>query len=384
MAAQRRARDPPQHRAPPVALVVDVGAVGLDGAHRVQPHSRVPDEAGEHGAGLAAQRAAQRHLGAQLGRHAGDPEALPGGVKMQVTVFDRDAEHRRGREDDEPCRAVVAHRSSLARGAQPRELAAQQPVLVAQRLTAGAQGAQRLGQVTQGDLVAAAAPTQPRDLGAEAVDLVLGGRTGEWGNRHREPPGWDRDRRDPRLSTRASHPQGARCAAAESTDAPRPLSGCVPRARPPGSGHGPGAEPEPARLDPTERVELLLGDLHGTPAGLSSREAARRLVHAGPNVLVRRGGRRWPRELARQFVHPLALLLWGAAVLAWAAGIVPVAIAIVARDLPQRGLRLRPGDAGRARGRGARRASCRRTPRCCATAVRRSSTRPSSCPATCW
>lgn len=32
----------------------------------------------------------------------------------------------------------------------------------------------------------------------------------------------------------------------------------------------------------------------------------------------------------RQFVHPLALLLWAAAALAWAAGIVPVAIAIVA------------------------------------------------------
>ena len=49
----------------------------------------------------------------------------------------------------------------------------------------------------------------------------------------------------------------------------------------------------------------------------------------GPNVLVRRGGRRWPRELVRQFVHPLALLLWAAAALAWAAGIVAVAVAIV-------------------------------------------------------
>ena len=49
----------------------------------------------------------------------------------------------------------------------------------------------------------------------------------------------------------------------------------------------------------------------------------------GPNLLVRRGGRRWPRELARQFVHPLALLLWVAAGLAWAAGIVAVAVAIV-------------------------------------------------------
>ncbi len=39
--------------------------------------------------------------------------------------------------------------------------------------------------------------------------------------------------------------------------------------------------------------------------------------------------RRWPRELGRQFTHPLALLLWGAAALAAAAGIVPVAIAVV-------------------------------------------------------
>jgi magnesium-transporting ATPase (P-type) len=46
-------------------------------------------------------------------------------------------------------------------------------------------------------------------------------------------------------------------------------------------------------------------------------------------MLVRRGGRRWPRELVRQFVHPLALLLWVAAGLAWVAGIVAVAVAIV-------------------------------------------------------
>ena len=89
-----------------------------------------------------------------------------------------------------------------------------------------------------------------------------------------------------------------------------------------------GAEP-PGAIDPTERIDLLLRDLRGALSGLSSREADRRLVQFGPNVLVRRGGRRWPRELARQFVHPLALLLWVAAGLAWAAGIVAVAVAIV-------------------------------------------------------
>jgi calcium-translocating P-type ATPase len=83
------------------------------------------------------------------------------------------------------------------------------------------------------------------------------------------------------------------------------------------------------RIDPEERVELLLRDLRSARSGLSSREAERRLVQFGPNLLRRRRGRRWPRELGRQFTHPLALLLWAAAGLAWGAGIVPVAAAIV-------------------------------------------------------
>jgi calcium-translocating P-type ATPase len=87
---------------------------------------------------------------------------------------------------------------------------------------------------------------------------------------------------------------------------------------------GPGA-----RLDPTERVDLLLRDLRSSRSGLTAREAQRRLVHVGPNQLRRRGGLGWPRELVRQFIHPLALLLWAAAGLAWAVGIEPVGIAIV-------------------------------------------------------
>jgi calcium-translocating P-type ATPase len=86
--------------------------------------------------------------------------------------------------------------------------------------------------------------------------------------------------------------------------------------------------PAAATPDPTEAVERLLRDLKTSGAGLSSREAQRRLVQYGPNELQRRAGRRWPRELARQFTHPLALLLVAAAGLAWIAGIVPVAIAI--------------------------------------------------------
>ena len=90
-----------------------------------------------------------------------------------------------------------------------------------------------------------------------------------------------------------------------------------------------GELPASSAVDPEEALERLLRDLRASREGLSSREAERRLLVYGPNELMRRGGRRWPRELARQLVHPLALLLWAAAALALAAGIAPVAIAIV-------------------------------------------------------
>ena len=85
----------------------------------------------------------------------------------------------------------------------------------------------------------------------------------------------------------------------------------------------------PARFDPSERIDLLARDLRTSLDGLTAREADRRLVVFGPNRLERRRGRAWPRELARQFTHPFALLLWGAAALAAIAGITPVAIAVV-------------------------------------------------------
>jgi calcium-translocating P-type ATPase len=91
-------------------------------------------------------------------------------------------------------------------------------------------------------------------------------------------------------------------------------------------------EPEPAvprAVDPTEGVDLLLRDLRTAQTGLTSREAERRLVQYGPNVLERRGKRGWPSELLHQFTHPLAILLWAAAGLAWVAGIVAIAVAIV-------------------------------------------------------
>ncbi len=102
----------------------------------------------------------------------------------------------------------------------------------------------------------------------------------------------------------------------------------------PRSGCDAAAPDQPARdlasTDPLEPLEELFRDLRAAPGGLSGREAARRLEVSGPNELVRRGGRRWPGELARQFTHPLALLLAAAAALAWANGSPSLAVAIAA------------------------------------------------------
>ncbi len=71
-------------------------------------------------------------------------------------------------------------------------------------------------------------------------------------------------------------------------------------------------------------------DLRASPLGLSQAEAQRRLIQYGPNELTRRGGRKWPGELARQLTHPLALLLlWLAAALSFAVGSYTVAIAVL-------------------------------------------------------
>ena len=86
---------------------------------------------------------------------------------------------------------------------------------------------------------------------------------------------------------------------------------------------------EPQTPDPLEPLAQLFRDLRTSTDGLSDREASRRLEVAGPNELSRRGGRRWPGELARQFTQPLAVLLALAAVLAWASGTPRLAIAIV-------------------------------------------------------
>jgi calcium-translocating P-type ATPase len=88
--------------------------------------------------------------------------------------------------------------------------------------------------------------------------------------------------------------------------------------------------PQGKGVDPEERLDLLLGHLGTRREGLSEREAARRLEQHGPNEIRRREGKSRLRELARQFTHPLALLLWAAAALAVVGGTIPLAVAIVA------------------------------------------------------
>ena len=91
----------------------------------------------------------------------------------------------------------------------------------------------------------------------------------------------------------------------------------------------PGAGSENA-VDILEPVPRLLRDLGTSTCGLSAREAARRLERYGPNTLRRAGRATWPRAIARQFTHPLALLLMVAAMLAVVAGTPSLAWAISA------------------------------------------------------
>ncbi|MET7772753.1 cation-transporting P-type ATPase [Nocardia sp. NPDC005366] len=89
------------------------------------------------------------------------------------------------------------------------------------------------------------------------------------------------------------------------------------------------SETEPTGIDPREPVSALMRDLRTTPDGLSEREAARRLELYGPNELPQRSAGRWWTALGRQFVHPLAMLLWAAAFLAFLSGAVVLGIAVV-------------------------------------------------------
>jgi magnesium-transporting ATPase (P-type) len=90
------------------------------------------------------------------------------------------------------------------------------------------------------------------------------------------------------------------------------------------------AAPEsPPAVDPEEPRDILLVHLGSSRDGLSPREAERRLSQFGPNLIERAEGASALRRLAAQFTHPLALLLWVAAALAFGTGSAPLAAAIV-------------------------------------------------------
>ena len=86
----------------------------------------------------------------------------------------------------------------------------------------------------------------------------------------------------------------------------------------------------PEHENALEPIDALLRDLRSRREGLSEREASLRLAAYGPNELTRRGGASWPRELLRQFTHPLALLLFLAAALAFAGSTVALGTAVLA------------------------------------------------------
>lgn len=86
----------------------------------------------------------------------------------------------------------------------------------------------------------------------------------------------------------------------------------------------------------TQEVEEVFASLGSSPEGLDSAEAARRLSHFGPNRLQERARAPLLPRLLATFTHFFALLLWGAALLAWighrfdpTAGLDKLAIAIV-------------------------------------------------------
>ncbi|HET7430728.1 MAG TPA: cation-transporting P-type ATPase [Nocardioides sp.] len=74
----------------------------------------------------------------------------------------------------------------------------------------------------------------------------------------------------------------------------------------------------------------LLARLDAGGDGLTAAEASRRLAESGPNVLTAGRGGGLLAPLVRQLIHPLALLLWAAAALAFATQGLTLGIAIVA------------------------------------------------------
>lgn len=80
----------------------------------------------------------------------------------------------------------------------------------------------------------------------------------------------------------------------------------------------------------SQQVDVAAGLGPGPAGGLTTREAARRLVAYGPNELAAHRRRSPWRDLADQLIHPLALLLWLAAALSAATRSATMAVAVVA------------------------------------------------------
>ncbi|HJX57616.1 MAG TPA: cation-transporting P-type ATPase, partial [Thiobacillus sp.] len=66
-------------------------------------------------------------------------------------------------------------------------------------------------------------------------------------------------------------------------------------------------------------AEQSLASLHTSAAGLTAREAQRRLVEFGPNHVEEVGRERLLPRFAREFTHFFALILWVGAALAFLA-----------------------------------------------------------------
>jgi calcium-translocating P-type ATPase len=90
-----------------------------------------------------------------------------------------------------------------------------------------------------------------------------------------------------------------------------------------------GVEQQDFSADAEEPLAHFLRHVRAGRNGLSSREADRRVLVFGANKLRKRVQRTWPRDLARQFTHPLALLLWMASALAMVSGAPVLAAAII-------------------------------------------------------
>ncbi|HZS00413.1 MAG TPA: cation-transporting P-type ATPase [Chloroflexota bacterium] len=102
-------------------------------------------------------------------------------------------------------------------------------------------------------------------------------------------------------------------------------------AQAPPRGTGPSeSEPNGAACWAALSAEAALAALGSGRAGLTRSEAAARAARYGPNALPRPSRLPWYVELAGNFLHFFALLLWAGAALAWLADMPQLAVAIVA------------------------------------------------------